>query len=129
MSPDGRVRPPPPSPRAPGRWPSGTVGCPGRELHGGRPAGPTGPTGAEGASGAPGKSGSNGSPPTSWTYTDQDGNEYQCTAVDNFDPDNPRYHCVQTSTASPTPPSSTSEEPSPSDSPTPLLPLMLKNLT
>jgi hypothetical protein len=94
-------------------------------------AGPAGPTGAEGASGAPGKDGSNGSPPKSWTYTDQDGNEYQCTAVDNFDPDNPRYHCVQTSTASPTPsPSpSPSEQPSPSDSPSPLLPLTLKRHT
>lgn len=112
--------------------PPGPSGMPGAKSTVAGPAGPTGPSGADGAAGAPGKDGSDGSPPTSWTYTDQDGNEYRCTAVDNFDPDNPRYRCVQTSTASPSPPPSPSPSPSaqssPSDSPSPLLPLKRKPL-
>lgn len=91
--------------------------------------GPTGPAGADGASGAPGKDGSDGkagAPPSSWTYTDEAGNTYQCTPVDDFDPDNPRYHCVQTSTASPEPSPTPSDQPSPSDTQSSgLLPLNL----
>lgn len=103
--------------------PSGPPGPSGASI-----VGPSGAAGQDGASGAPGKDGSNGSPPSSWTYTDQSGNEYRCEPVDNFDPSNPRYRCVQTSTASPTPSPtpSPSDQPSPSDSPTPLLPLGLK---
>jgi hypothetical protein len=111
--------------------PPGPSGAPGAKS---TVAGPAGPTGAEGASGTPGKDGTNGSdgaPPSSWTYTDQDGNEYRCTPVDDFDPANPRYHCVQTSTASPapSPTPSPSQQSSPSDSPSPLLPLGLLRRT
>ena len=66
----------------------GPPGAPGADSTVAGPAGPTGPAGQDGASGAPGKDGSdgtNGAPPSSWTYTDQDGNEYRCTPVDNFD--------------------------------------------
>jgi hypothetical protein len=113
------------------------------------PAGPTGPAGADSivpgpsgpagqdATGAPGKdgqdgkdgsNGTNGAPPSQWTYVDQDGNEYQCTPVDNFDPDNPRYKCTQTSTAPDSPDPSPSEQPqkpTPSDTESSLLPLGL----
>lgn len=94
--------------------PPGPSGAPGADS---TVPGPTGPAGADGASGAPGKDGSdgkNGAPPSSWTYTDQDGNEYSCVPVDDFDPGNPRYQCTQTSTASPSP----TPSPAPSDSPT-----------
>jgi hypothetical protein len=67
--------------------------------------GPTGPAGQD-ATGTPGKDGTDGqdgSPPAEWTYADQYGNTYRCTPVDDFDPDNPRYQCTQTATASPTP--------------------------
>jgi len=106
------------------------------------PAGPMGPAGADStipgpsgppgqdATGAPGQDGADGedgSPPAEWTYTDQDGNTYRCTPVDDFDPDHPRYHCTQTSTAAPEP--SPTQQPDPSDSPNPgqsaLLPLTL----
>lgn len=102
--------------------PPGPSGAPGADS---TVPGPTGPAGADGASGAPGKDGSdgkNGAPPSSWTYTDQDGNEYSCVPVDDFDPDNPRYHCTQTSTESPSP----TPSPAPSNSPTSagLLPLV-----
>ncbi|MFC9497655.1 hypothetical protein [Streptomyces sp. NPDC056982] len=82
-------------------------------------AGPTGPAGQD-ATGAPGKDGQNGkdgtdgkngTPPSQWTFTDQNGTEYQCTPVDNFDPDNPRYKCTPTSTAPASP------DPSPSSTP------------
>lgn len=116
--------------------PTGASGKPGKDGSAGSPGptgapgpsgapgadstvpGPTGPAGQDGASGAPGKDGSdgkNGAPPSSWTYTDQDGNEYRCVPVDNFDPDNPRYQCTQTSTASPEPSPTPSDQPSPSD--------------
>lgn len=100
--------------------PTGPPGSPGPTGVPGLPGspGPTGPAGADGASGAPGKDGSNGTngaPPSSWTYTDQDGNEYACTPVGDFDPDHPRYRCTQTSTASPQPSPTPSDKPSPSD--------------
>lgn len=110
--------------------PSGAAGAAGAVG----PTGPAGQAGADGAAGQDGQDGSdgkNGAPPSSWTYTDQDGNEYRCVPVDNFDPDNPRYTCTQTSTASPdpspTPTPSPSDQPSPSDSPTSsgLLPLTM----
>ncbi|MGW2724784.1 collagen-like protein [Streptomyces sp. NPDC001492] len=113
----------------PSPGPSGPSGAPGADS---TVPGPTGPAGQDGASGAPGKDGSNGSPPSEWTYTDQDGNEYRCTPVDNFDPDNPRYHCTQTSTSSPEPsPTPTpSNQPSPSDTQSSgLLPLNLRRRT
>lgn len=92
--------------------PPGPSGAPGTDS---TVPGPTGPAGQAGASGAPGKDGTDGSPPSEWTYTDQAGNAYRCTPVDDFDPDRPRYRCVQTSTASPgpsSPPSSRGAEPS-----------------
>lgn len=111
----------------PSPGPSGPVGPSGAPGANSTVAGPTGPAGQAGASGAPGKDGSNGSPPSSWTYTDQDGNTYKCVPVDDFDPDNPRYTCTQTSTATPTP--SPTEQPTPSESASssgPLLPLSLR---
>jgi len=104
--------------------PAGPSGAPGADS---TVPGPTGPAGQAGADGAAGQDGKNGSPPSSWTYTDQDGNEYSCVPVDDFDPDNPRYRCTQTSTASPEPSPSPSNQPSPSDSPTSsgLLPLTI----
>lgn len=83
--------------------------------------GPSGPPGQDGASGAPGQDGQdgtdgqNGAPPSEWTYTDQDGNEYRCVPVDDYDPDNPRYQCTQTSTTQPEPDPSPTQQPSPSD--------------
>lgn len=117
------------------RGPTGAPGSPGpagADGVAGSP-GPTGPVGQSGADGAPGKDGSdgsNGAPPSSWTYTDQDGNEYRCVPVDNFDPDNPRYTCTQTSTVSPTPTETQSPTPQPTPSDTQssgLLPLGLLN--
>lgn len=110
--------------------PAGQDGTPGADSTVPGPTGAAGQNGADGASGAPGKDGtdgSNGAPPSSWTYTDQDGNEYACVPVSNFDPDNPRYTCTQTSTATPEPSPSSSPQPSPSDTPTSsgLLPLTL----
>lgn len=105
--------------------PPGPSGAPGADS---TVPGPTGPAGADGASGAPGKDGTDGkdgAPPSEWTYTDQDGNEYQCTPVDDFDPDNPEYDCTQTATASPDPSPTPSDQPSPSDTQsTGLLPLI-----
>lgn len=102
--------------------PSGAAGSPGA-------AGPTGPAGQDGADGAAGQDGTdgkNGAPPSEWTYTDQDGNEYSCVPVSDFDPDNPRYKCTQTSTASPEPTPTPSDQPSPSDTQSSgLLPLNL----
>ena len=110
--------------------PAGPSGAPGADSTVPGPVGPTGPAGQDGADGAAGQDGAdgkNGSPPSSWTYTDQDGNEYRCVPVDDFNPDNPRYTCTQTSTASPAPTPSPSDQPSPSDSPTSagLLPLTI----
>lgn len=113
--------------------PAGPAGAPGADSTVAGPTGPAGQAGADGTNGADGAAGQdgsdgkNGAPPSSWTYTDQDGNEYSCVPVDDFDPDNPRYHCTQTSTASPDPSSSPSQQPTPSDSPTSsgLLPLTL----
>lgn len=105
--------------------PSGAAGSPGPSGAPGADStvpGPTGPAGADGASGAPGKDGSDGksgAPPSSWTYTDENGVEYRCVPVDNFDPNNPRYSCTPTSTSSPSasPTSSPTDQPSPSDTP------------
>jgi hypothetical protein len=110
--------------------PAGPSGAPGADSTVPGPVGPTGSAGQDGADGAAGQDGAdgkNGSPPSSWTYTDQDGNEYRCVPVDDFNPDNPRYTCTQTSTASPAPTPSPSDQPSPSDSPTSagLLPLTI----
>lgn len=114
--------------------PAGPSGPPGADS---TIPGPTGPAGQPGqdATGAPGQNGSDGedgSPPSEWTYTDQDGREYRCVPVDDFDPDNPRYRCTQTSgpTTSPTPSSAPEPEPEPSPSDTSssgLLPLNLLN--
>lgn len=120
----------------PSPGPTGAVGAAGLPGADSTVPGPAGATGAAGASGAPGQNGQDGSngsdgkdgaPPSSWTYTDQDGNEYACVPVSNFDPDNPRYTCTQTSTATPEPSPSSSPQPSPSDTPTSsgLLPLTL----
>lgn len=95
------------------------------------PTGPAGQNGADGAEGQPGQNGTDGqdgAPPAGWTYTDEDGNEHRCTPVDDFDPDQPRYRCVQTTTASPEPSPTPSQEPSPTDTTSSgLLPLNLLN--
>lgn len=112
--------------------PVGPTGAAGADSTVPGPTGPAGPNGADGAAGANGKDGTdgkNGAPPSEWTYTDQDGNTYQCVPASDFDPDNPRYRCTQTSTANPEPTSSPSPSPSqnpqPSDSQSALLPLNL----
>jgi len=107
--------------------PAGPAGVPGADSTVPGPTGPAGQAGADGAAGADGKDGQNGAPPSEWTYTDQDGNTYQCVPVDDWDPDHPRYKCTQTSTASPdpTPSPSPSQQPSPSDSSSDLIQLNL----
>jgi hypothetical protein len=102
--------------------PPGPSGAPGADSTVAGPTGPAGASGAPGQNGQDGKDGSdgtNGAPPSSWTYTDQDGNEYRCVPVSDFDPDNPRYTCTQTSTASPDPSPTPSDQPSPNDQPSP----------
>lgn len=107
-----------PSPGPPG--PSGAPGAPGADS---TVPGPTGPAGQDGAPGTPGtdgqpgrdgSDGQDGAPPSEWTYTDQEGREYRCTPVADFDPDNPRYRCTQTSGPSPSPDPSPEPQPSPS---------------
>lgn len=143
--PSGKPAPtitPSPGPPGPAGQP-GPSGKPGADSTIPGPAGPTGPAGQDGAAGADGQNGQdgadgsdgadgqNGSPPSQWTYTDQDGREYRCTPVDDFDPNNPRYQCTQTSGPTPTPepePSSApapDPEPQPSDSSSSLLPITL----
>jgi hypothetical protein len=111
----------------PSPGPAGPVGPPGAPGADSTIPGPTGPAGASGAPGQDGQAGQDGqdgsdgkdgAPPSEWTYTDQDGNEYRCVPVDGFDPDNPRYQCTQTSTASPTPTATQGpdQQPEPSDS-------------
>ena len=123
-----------PSPGPPG--PSGAPGAsgqPGADSTVPGPAGPAGPAGAAGASGAPGKDGTDGqdgqdgAPPSQMTFTDGDGNTQRCTLTDASDPDNPKYECTQTSTASPDPSPEPSDQSPPSDNPASsgLLPLNL----
>ena len=123
-----------PSPGPPG--PAGPSGVPGADSTIPGPTGPAGQDGAPGADGAdgvPGQDGTDGkdgAPPSEWTYTDQDGREYRCIPVDDFDPAQPRYRCTQTSGPEPTPEPSSAPapepEPSPSDTSSPgLLPLSL----
>jgi hypothetical protein len=112
--PSGKPAPtitPSPGPQGP-PGPVGPSGEPGADSTIPGPAGPTGPPGqdATGAPGQDGTDGKDGAPPSEWTYTDQDGNTFRCTPVDDFDPDAPRYRCTQTSTAS--------AEPSPTAQPT-----------
>lgn len=108
--------------------PPGPSGTPGADSTVPGPAGPAGLDGTPGADGQPGQDGSDGAngadgedgaPPSEWTYTDQDGNTYRCVPADDFDPDNPRYRCTQTSTTAPDPEPSTtptpSQQPPPSD--------------
>ena len=104
----------------PSPGPSGPSGPPGPTGAAGADStvpGPTGPAGQAGADGDNGTDGENGSPPSGWTYTDQDGRVYQCTPATDFDPDNPRYQCSQTSgpTASAEPSSDPQPDPQPSD--------------
>lgn len=131
--PSGKAAPtitPSPGPSGPA-GPAGPIGPAGADSTVPGPTGPTGPAGqdATGAPGQDGTDGQDGSPPAEWTYVDEDGNEHRCTRVDDFDPDNPRYQCTQTSTASPDPDPSPppSQEPEPGDKPTSsgLLPLGL----
>lgn len=108
--------------------PPGPSGAPGADSTIPGPTGPAGPAGKDGAAGQNGADGKDGAPPTEWTYTDEDGNEYSCVPVDDFDPDHPRYRCTQTSTASPEPSPTPSDRPTPSDTAsTGLLPLGLLN--
>ena len=109
----------------PSPGPTGPAGPPGAPGADSTVPGPSGPAGQD-ATGAPGQDGTNGSdgedgqPPAEWTYTDQDGRQYRCVPVDDFDPNSPRYHCTQTSgpTASPEPSSTPQPEPEPEPSPT-----------
>lgn len=102
--------------------PSGPSGAPGADSTVPGPTGSIGPAGRD-ATGAPGEDGRDGSPPSDWSYTDQDGNEYHCVPVENFDPDRPQYRCTQTTTPSPTPTPADSKtasaDPSPSANPSP----------
>lgn len=96
--------------------------------------GPTGPAGQNGADGAAGSDGADGqdgtdgqdaAPPSEMTFTDGDGNTQHCTLTDGSDPDNPKYDCAQTSTASPEPSTTPSQQPNPEDTQSALLPLGL----
>ncbi|MFK0288252.1 hypothetical protein ACIQVL_48445 [Streptomyces sp. NPDC090499] len=93
----------------------GPSGAPGADSTVPGPTGAAGQAGSDGAAGKDGSDGKNGSPPSSWTYTDEYGNTYRCVPVDDFDPDDPEYTCTQTSTASPQPSATSSQEPSPTD--------------
>jgi hypothetical protein len=109
--------------------PTGPTGPPGADS---TVPGPTGPPGQD-ATGSPGEDGSDGqdgSPPSEWTYTDEDGTEYHCVPVDDFDPDNPQYRCTPTSSPSsePEPSASPTRQQEPTESPSGLLPLALVNL-
>lgn len=123
---------PSPGPTGP-QGPAGPIGPAGADS---TVPGPTGPAGqdATGAPGQDGQDGAAGQPPSEWTYTDEEGRTFQCTRVDDFDPDDPRYRCTQTSgpTTVPTPSSSSTPEPDPEPSPgnpssSGLLPLGLLN--
>lgn len=113
------------------RGPAGPSGAPGADS---TVPGPTGPPGQDGQDGAPGADGQpgqpgedgadgtdgqDGAPPSEWTYTDQDGREYRCTPVDDFDPESPRYHCTQTAGPDPSPQPEPSSAPAPEPSPDP----------
>lgn len=75
--------------------PSGPAGSPGA-------AGSPGQSGAQGEQGPPGPQGQPGSPPAGWTWTDPQGNTYNC-AQDDQTPA-PHYTCtLQTAPASPSP--------------------------
>jgi hypothetical protein len=86
------------------------------------PSGPAGPQGvagspgvdgAQGVQGPPGPQGVAGPPPAGWTWTDPQGDTYNC-ALDNQSPA-PHYACVLASTPSPTAsPSSSSSGSTPS---------------
>lgn len=54
--------------------------------------GPAGPPGRDGSDGADGEDGADGRPPSGWTFT-QNGAEYTCRPVDDFDPSAPQYSC------------------------------------
>jgi hypothetical protein len=89
--------------------------------------GTNGKDGKDGKDGENGQDGKDGAPPSEWTYTDQNGLEYRCTPVDDFDPADPRYQCTPTS-APPDQPEqapSPSQQQKPSSSSSPLLPLGL----
>lgn len=94
----------------PSPGPSGSAGKAGSDSTIPGPSGPPGQdaTGAPGVNGKDGTNGKDGAPPAEWTYTDPAGVTYQCTPVDNFDPNNPRYRCTPTSTPAPTPTSDSS---------------------
>jgi hypothetical protein len=82
---------------------AGAPGSPGAPGASGA-AGQAGPPGSPGPAGSPGKDGTNGQPPYSWTFN-YGGNDYTCTRVSDFDPQNPRYTCTSSASSS-SPPSS-----------------------
>lgn len=113
-----------PGPTGPGG--QDATGAPGADGKDGQD-GVNGQDGADGSDGSDGQNGQDGSPPSEWTFTDQNGVEYRCTRVDDYDPDDPRYRCTSTNPPSTTPePSpSPSKQDEPADSSSPLLPLGL----
>jgi hypothetical protein len=104
----------------PSPGPSGASGAPGRPGADSTVPGPSGspgqpgadstvpgPSGAPGADGRDGADGKDGSPPAGWTYkwTDPYGvtHNVDCGRADDFDPNDPRYTCADSSTPTPSP--------------------------
>ena len=91
---------PPGEPGTPGR--DGSDGAPGADSKVPGPTGPpgadstvpgpAGPPGRDGRDGVDGDDGADGRPPSAWTFT-QNGSEFTCRPVDDFDPSDPRYTC------------------------------------
>lgn len=110
----------PPGPAGADSTVPGPAGPPGQDA-----TGAPGKDGADGAPGQPGQDGEDGSPPTEWTYTDDDGVTYRCRRVADFDPADPRYTCEPVSgpTAEPTATQTSAPQPAPSKE-EPALPLL-----
>lgn len=83
------LTPAPGSPGQPGQDATGAPGSPGQPGDPGQPGEP----GKDGRDGAP------GSPPAGWTWTDSQGNTYQCVRVEDPNRPSPWYDCQTTSTA------------------------------
>lgn len=102
QGPAGRDAPTPtplPGPTGP-TGPSGASGAAGRDGTNSTIPGPAGSPGADGSPGPQGPPGTAGQPPYSWTFT-ADGQAYNCSRAEPFDPAAPQYRCAQVPAASP----------------------------
>lgn len=94
------ITPAPGASGEPGRPGQDGVGTPGQDGADGVD-GKDGADGRDGTNGADGTDGADGRPPAGWTYTDPQGVTYDCSPVDGFDPDAPRYSCASRSSPAP----------------------------